>query len=352
MPARTAHSSRTPPRPLARTEREDWETGLGGTATVTTMQRPLFTSIPLIAALACVFMAGLLALLLASAPLASAQALPPCGSAQMEVHLENLPRLVYAGHRYRADLYFDDGAAPPYTMVNARVTGPAGMVREVPDEQAVELAPQAAGTLALTVSWHQEDSLDRPVCSASKTLDIQVLAPLPLTIQPNRHGRSAQFAGFRRNGFGISLTLTPGEVPRFHGYREVVDLTPVRVEARAVAGARLPGRAVEPAVLEYVPGARRPRRAQRGLVKIVRREMNPTEEDGLETVRIFVAARRGLVRRGVSVTMTQGTRLIGSFAAAGRCNSSSNLGGLITGTCDFKGRHAWLWAPCRKSQVV
>ncbi len=292
------------------------------------------------------------ALLLAPAPPAGAQALPACGSQQMELRLENLPRLTYAGHMYWADLRFDeDSATHGHTPANVRVTGPAGVVRKVPDEEAVQLAPQAAGTLALTVYWDQQDSLDRPVCAGSTTLDIQILTPLALTIQPTRHGTSAQFAGFRRNGFAISFTLTPGEVPRYHGYREVVDLTPVRVEARAVAGAKRPSQTVDPAVLEYVPGAGRPRRAQRGLVTIARREVNPTEEDGLETVQVFVAARPGLVRRGVSVTLTQGTRLIGRFAAAGRCHSSNSLG-LITGACDFKGKHAWLWAPCRKPALI
>ena len=316
-------------------------------AALTAMQRLRPTWPSCLAAAGCVFAAAVIAPVPAPGSPASAQALPPCGSEQMEPRLENLPRLVYAGHTYWADLQLDQGAAPPgYTAVNVQVTGTPGAVRKVPDEQAVELAPQA-GTLALTVSWDQEDSLDRPVCSAIKTLDVQVLAPLPLTIEPYRLGTSAQFAGFGRNGFGISFTLTPGELPPFHGYRQVVDLAPVRVEARAVAGAKRPSQAVEPAVLEYVPGARRPQRARRGLVKIVRRELNPTADDGVETVKLFVAARPGLVYRGVSVTLTQGTRLIGSFAAAGRCYSSNSFG-LTTGACDFKGKHAWLWAPCRK----
>ena len=255
-------------------------------AALTAMQRLRPTWPSCLAAAGCVFAAAVIAPVPAPGSPASAQALPPCGSEQMEPRLENLPRLVYAGHTYWADLQLDQGAAPPgYTAVNVQVTGTPGAVRKVPDEQAVELAPQA-GTLALTVSWDQEDSLDRPVCSAIKTLDVQVLAPLPLTIEPYRLGTSAQFAGFGRNGFGISFTLTPGELPPFHGYRQVVDLAPVRVEARAVAGAKRPSQAVEPAVLEYVPGARRPQRARRGLVKIVRRELNPTADDGVETVKL------------------------------------------------------------------
>jgi hypothetical protein len=315
------------------------------------MQRPLLTSIPLLAALGCVFAAALPSLVPALAPPASGQALPPCGSEQMEPRLENLPRLLYAGHTYQADLLFDERAGTrSYYQVNVQVTGPPGVVRSVSTSDGVKLSPQAAGTLALTVSWDQELYPEGPVCSASKALELQISEPLPLTIEPTRHGTRAS-VGVRRGGFAITFTLTPGELPPFHGYREVVDLTPVRVEARAVAGAKRPSRAVEPAVLEYVPGARRPRRAHMGLVTIVRREGYSVEEHGRESVEILVAAPLGLVRRGVSVTLTQGTRLIGSFAAAGRCHSSNSLG-LISGVCDFKGKHDWLWAPCRRAVLI
>ncbi len=147
---------------------------------------------------------------------------------------------------------------------------------------------------------------------------------MPITIEPWSHGRSAIFESYRRNGFAIVFKLAPAGLPQNEHFPDPVDLTKVRVEARAVAEAKRPGPAVEPTVLEHVPGAKRPRRAQSGLVKIVRRKGGPEwgilpEDDGRETVEIFVATPPGVARRGVSVTLTQGTRRLGSFAAAGRC---------------------------------
>lgn len=68
--------------------------------------------------------------------------------------------------------------------------------------------------------------------------------------------------------------------------------------------------------------------------------------DPYEALDLWVAIRPGLVRRGVGFSISQGTRLIGSFAATGRCRLVSSLGVPMT-DCDFAGKHAWLWAPCR-----
>ena len=311
--------------------------------------------IPLVAALACVFAAGLPAVVLAPAPPASAQAGPPCGTDQLEV--KALVGKMYATHTYAATLEFGrEAPTQNYSDFedNVRVSGPAGVVwRE--EDGIVELAPQVAGTLPLTVSWEQAaDARNAPPCAAATTLELPVQAPLPVTLAPYRRGSLAYFkswpcggaaacGGARANRFGIGFHLAAGKRDPDDGYDwDAADLTPVRVEARAVAGAKLPSPAVEPAVLELSSLARQPRRAKTGLVEIVR---------GSEGIEIWVAARPGSFRRGVSVTFTQGTRHLGSFAAAGRCHSSSSFGAPST-SCDFKGKHAWLWAPCRKPLLI
>lgn len=308
-----------------------------------------------LAAAGCVVVAALSALVPGLAPPASAQALPSCGAEQMEPVLENLPRLMYAGHSYDADLRFETGSDREYhTPVNVQMTGPPGVLRKVSidgEGGQLELAPQAAGTLTLTVTWDQEEYWkDGPRCSASATLDLQVLEPVPITIDVFRRGTSANFEGWpcggaatcggaRANRFGIRFYLAPGKPDR-NGRHDwaAADLTPIRVEARAVARPKRPSPAVEPAVLEYAPQARRPRRARMGLVEIVRTTRFPYDHHVIE---IWVATRSGLSRRGVSITLSQGTRRLGSFAVAGRCNSWSSLGAPGT-SCDFKGKHRWL----------
>ena len=289
------------------------------------------------------------------APPSGAQALPPCGAEQMEPDLENLPRRMYAGHAYDAELRFETGSgAQSYTLANVRMTGPAGVLRKVSidgESGQLELAPQAAGTLTLTVTWDQGEYWeDRPRCSASATLDLQVLEPVPITIDVSRRGTSANFeswpcggaatcGGSRANRFGIRFYLAPGKPDR-NGRHDwaAADLTPVRVEARAVARAKRPSPAVEPAVLEYAPQARRPRRARTGLVEIVRTRRFPYDHHVIE---IWVATRPGLSRRGVKISLSQGARRLGSFALAGRCYSWSSLGAPST-SCDFRGKHRWL----------
>ena len=236
-----------------------------------TRRRSPFACISFLVAVGCLAVAPPVSVL-ASAPPASAQALPPCGSKQLEASLD-VDGPMYATHTYTMDFDVEPTpASDDQTARNVQVTGPAGAVRKVSVEDGqVVVAPQAAGTLPLTVSWdqrgpwHGRDPEPSPWCSASTTLDLQVHEPVPITIEPWSRGRSAIFESYRRNGFGIVFKLAPAALPQNEHFPDPVDLTQVRVEARAVAGAKRPGPAVEPAVLEHVPGAKRPRRAQRAL---------------------------------------------------------------------------------------
>jgi hypothetical protein len=305
-----------------------------------------------------VVVAALAALLLAPAPPTAAQALPSCGSQQIKPSLRF--SAMYAGHTYKGELQFGPDAAT--VPVNLRVEGPAGVVGRVSlEDELVVVTPRATGSLSLTLSWEQRElGADASACSASTTFAFQVHEPVPVTITPLRHNALAYFqrwpcggaatcAGARRNRFGIFFHLVAGELDRYDRYDwDAADLTPVRVEARAVARARRPGPAVEPAVLEFVPRARQPRRAQTGLVEILRTRHFPYDD---EVVEIWVATRPGFFRRGVSVTLTQGTRRLGSFAVAGRCYSWASFGSPSM-SCDFKGRHSWIWAPCRKPLLI
>ncbi len=292
-----------------------------------------------------------------SAP-ARAQTGPPCGSDQLEVEASVGKR--YATHVYEVRLEIDRQTPTRDYSASAdhvQVTGPAGVVRRMGDLDTVIVAPQVAGTLSLAVSWEQAAyARGAPPCAAAATLELPVLAPIPVTLATYRHGTRAYFEswpcggaatcdGARGNRFGIFFYLAAGKRDPDDGYDwDAADLTPMRVEARAAAGAKRPSPAVEPAVLEFAPLARQPRRAKKGLVEIVRRR-------GGEALELWVATRPGFFRRGVSFSFSQGTRSLGSFTATGRCYSTSSFGGHST-NCDFKGRHSWLWAPCREAVLI
>ena len=189
---------------------------------------------------------------------------------------------MYATHTYTVDFDVEPTlASDDQTARNVRMTGPAGVVRRVSVEDGqVVVAPQAVGTLALTVSWDQRGAWDgrdpepSPWCSASTTVDLQVHEPVPMTTEPWSHGTSAIFESYRRNGFGIVFKLAPGALPQHQYFPDRVDLTPVRVRPgslreRAAKSSSRAGRAgVCPGSTSATTGTERP-------CRIVRREGGP-----------------------------------------------------------------------------
>ena len=290
-----------------------------------------------------------LAGLLLAAPPVGAQGLPPCGTEQITPSLDFYSPL-HVGHTYKGE--FQLGLDSKYDPVNLSVVGPAGVVGRVSlDDHLLTVTPRDPGIVSLTLTWDQRElGADQPMCSASTTLALEIREALPIKIARLRRGALADFepwpcggaatcTGARRNRVGIRFYLAAGKLDRYDRFPwDAADLTPVRVEARAVARAKRPGPAVAPAVLEFVARARGPRSAERGLVEIKRTRVFPYD---YEVVEIWVAARTGLFSRGVSVTLTQGTRRLGSFAAVARCRMSVSFGSPST-SCKFKGRHRWL----------
>jgi hypothetical protein len=118
------------------------------------------------------------------------------------------------------------------------------------------------------------------------------------------------------------------------------DMTPLRVEARAVRAAKRPSRALAPAVIEFPPGEAEVRRSKVGVVQV--RRARPRSDPYLAEV--FVATRKGRARRGLRVDISQGARSLGSFTLVGTCKTLISYGNTYA-DCRFKGRQPWLWAP-------
>lgn len=273
-------------------------------------------------------------LLLAFAPSTGAQTLPPCGPEQLEASL-NLSREMYATHEYLGELSFERPATSTEVFFerNVRVTGPAGVVRRVRDRD-VYVVPQAAGTLSMTVSWDQQHADDPPACSASVTFDFQVREALPVVLRPVRRKLVEARAG---PGHGFVLRfLFATQGPNRDAW-DRADLTPLRVEARAVKAARRPSPALAPAVIEFVPGASKVQRSKVGVVEV--RRVHPQVDPYF--VEVFVATRKGRARRGLTVNLSQGTRSLGSFTLVGSCLTYITYGNTMA-DCRFKGRQPWM----------
>lgn len=277
-------------------------------------------------------------LLLALVPSSGAQSLPPCSSEQLVPDLSVDP-VMYATHTYFAEVSFEPppSSTKVYEPVNVRVAGPAWVVSRFrfDGRGRLDLKPRTGGTLPLTVSWDQQE-LDKtaPDCSASVTFERTVGDALPVVIRPYK--RRPVF-GLNGPGYGFTLRILFATQGSNRDAWDAADMTPIRVEARAVRRARRPSRAVAPAVIEFPPGEPKVRRDTKGVVQV--RRARPQADPYL--VEVFVATRKGRARRGLTIDVSQGGRSLGSFTLVGTCNTRISYGN-ISANCNFKGRQPWL----------
>ncbi len=281
-------------------------------------------------------------LLLALVPSSGAQSLPPCGSEQLVPDL-SIDSVMYATHTYSGEIIFErpEGGTKIYEPVNVRVESPAGTVRRLRVggiRADFDLTPEAGGDLPLTVSWDQQDlATESTDCSASARFTRTIGDALPVVLWPVR-GKTVY--GRLGPGYGFSLHLFFATQGSDKEAWEKADMTPLRVEARAVKRARWPSRSLPPAAIEFVPGATKVLRSTQGVVQVRRAhpQVEPYEAD------IYVTTRRGRAARGLTVDVSQGTRSLGSFTLVGSCTIRISYG-VQLGGCRFKGRQPWLRGP-------
>ena len=275
--------------------------------------------------------------LIALVPSSGAQTLPPCGSEQLVAQL-SVDREMYATHTYFGELLFErpEGSTVVYDPVNVRVTGPEGVVRRFrfDGEGRLDVVPQTGGPFRLTVSWDQQELDKPPACSASVTYDYTAGDALPVVIRPVKRKLVEGRIG---PGYGFVLRfLFATQGPNRDAWKRA-DMTPLRIEARAIRKARRPSRSVAPAVIEFPPGEPKVRRDTKGVVQV--RRARPQSDPYFAEV--FVATRKGRARRGLTVAVSQGARSLGSFTLVGSCSMRISYG-VTFGGCDFKGRQPWL----------
>jgi hypothetical protein len=275
--------------------------------------------------------------LLALAPSAGAQSLPPCGPEELRAHLST-DREMYATHRYFAELTFErpEGSTVVYDPVNVRAAGPPGVVRRFRFDGtgAMDVVPQAGGPFAITVTWDQQEYDSAPACSGSATFDLTARDALPVVIRPVRRRLARLLPG---PGYGFTLRFEFATQGPSRNAWHAADMTPLRVEARAVKRARRPSRALAPAVIEFPPGEPKVKRDTQGVVQV--RRARPQGDPYMAEV--FVRTRKGRAARGLTVDVSQGARLLGRFTLVGRCSTRIVFGGTFA-NCRFRGRQPWL----------
>jgi hypothetical protein len=280
--------------------------------------------------------------MLALVPSSGAQSLPPCGSEQLVADL-SIDRDMYATHTYFGEITFErpEGGTKIYDPVNVQVTSQAGTVRRLRVDGTrarLDLTPASGGDLPLAVTWDQRDlATETTDCSASVTITRTIGDALPVILWPVR-GKTVY--GKLGPGYGFSLHLFFATQGADREAWEKADMTPLRVEARAVKRARRPSRSLPPAAIEFVPGATKVQRSTQGVVQVrrARPQVEPYEAD------IFVATRKGRSKRGLTLDVSQGSRLIGSFTLVGSCTTRISYGATLGG-CRFKGRQPWMRGP-------
>jgi hypothetical protein len=220
----------------------------------------------------------------------------------------SIDRDMYATHTYFGEITFErpEGGTKIYDPVNVQVTSPAGTVRRLRldgTRARLDLTPYTGGELPLTVSWDQQDLATETIdCSASVTITRTIGDALPVLLWPVR-GKTVY--GKLGPGYGFSLHLFFATQGSNREAWEKADMTPLRVEARAVKRARRPSRSLPPAAIEFVPGATKVLRSTEGVVQVrrARPQVEPYEAD------IVVATRKGRSKRGLTLDVSQGTRV-------------------------------------------
>ncbi len=251
-----------------------------------------------------------------------------------------MERELYATHSYSGELELEDpeGATKVYDPVNIRVTGPPGVVRRFrwDGRGDIDVVPQQAGPFSLTVSWDQKELDQQPACSGSATFDLVARDVIPVVL---RRVQGKPVRARPGPGYGLTLEFQFATQGRNRDAWTAADMTPIRIEARAVAAARRPSRRSPPAVIEFPPRDPKVKRDSEGVVQ-VRRAKPYVYEDLAE---VYVRTRKGRARRGLTVDISQGTRSLGSFTLVGSCRTLISYGNTFA-DCRFKGRQPWLLA--------
>ena len=225
----------------------------------------------------------------------------------------------FVGHP--AELFISvNESGSPWIVSALRVTGPSGLKLSSQGDDShdtVTFTPTALGQLTLTAMWKQYKEPSGPACTGSASASLTAIAPRPV-----RLSASLGFTLAHRPGH-------PGNTNEFVLQALVVsdalrgDFTPIRFTARAVEGARQPTAGTPAATLTLDP-SHVPSHGVRASSPLLRLQGGYHGDhysvyEFQAGVSAYPPHGRGRARRSVEMTLSQGSRTLGTIHYSTAC---------------------------------
>ena len=224
----------------------------------------------------------------------------------------------------------DSGSLTSVTDPSIQIAGPPdlALTREPQYDDTTHLkadfTPAAPGPLTFTATWTQLTQPGGPPCTASASATVTATAPTPARASRQLGYSIGHRPGKAGNNNEFTLSARVISDPR-HG-----DRSPIRIAVRAVTGMRRPPPGTPATKLTLDP-LNIPRAGARASSRLVRVRAGPyADEPFIYEFKVGVLAYpphgRGRARRGLEMTLSQGSRTLATFRFVTSC--SAPIGGL------------------------
>lgn len=205
------------------------------------------------------------------------------------------------------------------------ITGPPGLEMKTssrgdPTLQYADFTPTAPGQLTFTATWTQLATNEGSPCTASASASLTAVAPTRV--------KASRILGY-------AIRHRPGKAGRFNEFELMArviadpnrgDRSPIRLTARAVKSERRPPASTPAATVTLDPNDI-PSHGVRASTSLMRLEAGHFgDAPAVYEFRVGVLGRppraRGRARRGVTMTLTQGSRTLATFNYVTSCDSA------------------------------
>jgi hypothetical protein len=205
------------------------------------------------------------------------------------------------------------------------ITGPPGLAltpTNPGDTTSFDFVPATPGTLTFTATWSQNEQADGPTCTDTTSATLTATAPTLARASQSLTYSIGHYPGKPGSFNEFVLTALVKSAPT------TGDESPIRLTVRTVAKQRSPSAKAPATTLTFDPvhSPSRGVRVSHGLASL---SGSPFGDDpGIYQFKIGVFARpahrRGRTRRGVAITLSQGSRTLRKYHFATKCDSAGH----------------------------